>query len=160
MCKVGQGSCEKPFPLPPRIGKPGGSGKFRLRHVQPNLVTGRRQLIVGENLNLEIELLNAGKSSALLIKMTELVPQGFELAEKPEMNRLEDSYLNMKGKRVDLLKTEEVKLILMWNVQGEFSLNPMMLYLDENGKCKSQQPEPVTTTARELGIKGWFKGER
>jgi len=58
------------------------------------------------------------------------------------------------------LKTEEVKLILMWNVQGEFSLNPMILYLDENSKCKSQQPEPVTTTVRELGIKGWFKGER
>jgi hypothetical protein len=117
-------------------------------------------LEVGENLNLEIELVNAGKSPALLIKMTELVPQGFELTEKPEMYRLQDSYLNIKGKRVDLLKTEEVKLILVRNVQGEFSLNPMILYLDENGKCKSQQPEPVKITVRELGIKGWFRGER
>jgi len=96
LCKVGQGSCEKPFPLPPRIGKPGGLERFDSANVQANIITGQRQLKVGENLNLEIELVNAGKSPALLIKITELVPHGFELAEKPEMNRLEDSYLNIR----------------------------------------------------------------
>jgi hypothetical protein len=35
-----------------------------------------------------------------------------------------------------------------------------VLYLDENGKDKSQTPEPITITVKELGIKGWLKGER
>jgi hypothetical protein len=45
-------------------------------------------------------------------------------------------------------------------VQGTFSLKPTLLYLDENGKYKSHEPEPVTIIVKELGIKGWLKGER
>jgi len=109
---------------------------------------------------LEIELVNAGKGPAVLIKLAELIPQGFELTEKHEIYRVEDSYLNMKGKRLDPLKTEEVRLVLRPKVQGTFPLKPEILYLDENGKYKSHEPEPVTITVKELGIKGWLKGER
>jgi hypothetical protein len=73
---------------------------------------------------------------------------------------VEDSYLNMKGKRLDPLKTEEVKLVLKPTVQGTFSLKPTVLYLDENGKYKSHEPEPVMIIVKELGIKSWLKGER
>lgn len=66
----------------------------------------------------------------------------------------------MKGKRLDPLKMEEVKLVLTPKVQGEFPLKPTILYLDENGKYKTHEPEPVTITVRELGIKGWLKGEK
>jgi hypothetical protein len=66
----------------------------------------------------------------------------------------------MKGKRLDPLKTEYVKLVLKPKVQGVFLLKPKILYLDENGKYKSHEPEPATITVKELGIKGWLKGER
>jgi hypothetical protein len=95
-----------------------------------------------------------------LTKVNEIVPKGFELADVPEKYRVEDSYLNMKGKRLDPLKTEEVKLVLKPTLQGTFSLKPTVLYLDENGKYKSHEPEPVTITVKELGIRGWLKGER
>jgi len=73
---------------------------------------------------------------------------------------VEDSFLNMKGKRLDPLKTEEVKLVLKPKVQGVFPLKPKVLYLDEDGKYKSHEPEPVTITVKELGISGWLKGPR
>jgi hypothetical protein len=41
-----------------------------------------------------------------------------------------------------------------------FSFKPTVLYLDEKGKYKSHEPEPVTIVVKELGIKGWLKGER
>ena len=137
-----------------------GLEKFENANIQANIIARQRRLKVGENLELEIEIVNAGKSPALLVKITELIPKGFELAEKPEIYRVEDSYLNMKGKRVDPLKTEEVKLTLRPKVQGEFLFKPSVLYLDENGQYKSHQPEPVTLTITELGLKGWIKGER
>ena len=137
-----------------------GLEKFESANIQANIIARQRQLKVGENLELEIELVNAGKGPALLIKITEFIPKGFELIEKPEVYRVEDSYLNMKGKRVDPLKTEEVKLALKPKVQGEFSFKPTILYIDENGQYKSHQPEPLTFTVTELGIKGWLKGER
>jgi tetratricopeptide (TPR) repeat protein len=137
-----------------------GLERFENANIQANIMARQRHLKVGENLELEIELVNAGKGPALLIKITELIPKGFELEEKPEAYRVEDSYLNMKGKRVDPLKTEEVRLTLKPKVQGEFLLKPTILYLDENGQYKSHQPEPITLTVTELGIKGWLKGER
>jgi len=137
-----------------------GLEKFENADVRANIITRQKDLKVGENLDLEIELVNAGKGPALLIKVTEVIPEGFELTEKPENYRVEDSYLNMKGKRLDPLRTEEVRLVLKPKVQGVFPLKPTILYLDENGKYKSHEPQPITITVKELGIKGWLKGER
>jgi tetratricopeptide (TPR) repeat protein len=137
-----------------------GLERFEHADVQANLIIRQKELRIGENLGIELELVNAGKGSALLTKVTEIVPKGFEVAEKPETCRVEDSYINLKGKRLDPLKTEEVKLVLKPTLQGTFSLKPTVLYLDENGKYKSLEPEPVTITVKELGIKGWLKGER
>jgi hypothetical protein len=66
----------------------------------------------------------------------------------------------MKGKRLDPLKTEEIRLVLKPKILGAFNLKPRIHYLDENGKYKSYEPEPITITVKELGIKGWLKGER
>jgi tetratricopeptide (TPR) repeat protein len=137
-----------------------GSERFEHADIQANLIVRQKELKIGENLSIELELVNAGKGSALLTKVTEIVPKGFEVAEKPETCRVEDSYINLKGKRLDPLKTEEVKLVLKTTLQGTFSLKPTVLYLDENGKYKSHETEPVTITVKELGIKGWLKGER
>jgi hypothetical protein len=137
-----------------------GLERFENANVQANLVTSQKELKIGENLNLEIELINAGKGPALLAKITEAIPEGFELTEKPENYRVEDSQLNMKGKRLDPLRTEEVKLVLRPKAQGIFPIKPKIMYLDENGKYKSYQTEPITITVKELGIKGWLKGER
>jgi len=137
-----------------------GSERFEHADIQANIIASRKELRVGENLDLEVELVNAGKGAALLTKLTEILPEGFELVEKPETYRVEDRSLNMKGKRLDPLKTEEVKLVLKPKVQGAFAIRPRILYLDENGKYRSHEPEPVNVTVKELGVRGWLKGER
>ncbi len=68
--------------------------------------------------------------------------------------------LNMKGRRLDPLATEEVKLVLKPKVQGQFVLKPRILYVDESGKYKSHDPEPIEVTVKELGISGWLKGRQ
>jgi len=149
------------LPTPtPTSEKAVGLEKFENADIQANIITRQKELKVDENLDLEIEVVNAGKGPALLIKVTEVIPEGFEITEKPEIYRVEDSYINMKGKRLDPLKTEEVKLILKPKVQGVFPLKPKILYLDENGKYKSHEPEPITITVKELGISGWLKGPK
>ena len=137
-----------------------GLERFEHADVQANLIIRQKELKIGENLSIELELVNAGKGSALLTKITEMIPKGFEVTEKPETCRVEDSYINLKGKRLDPLKTEEVKLVLKPTLQGTFSIKPTVLYLDENGKYKSHEPESVTIIVKELGIKGWLKGEK
>jgi len=137
-----------------------GSERFEHADIQANLIIRQKELKIGENLSIELEIVNAGKGSAILTKVMEIVPKGFEVAERPETCRVEDSFINLKGKRLDPLKMEEVKLVLKPSLQGTFSLKPTVLYLDENGKYKSHEPEPVTIVVKELGIKSWIKGER
>jgi tetratricopeptide (TPR) repeat protein len=137
-----------------------GSERFEHADVQANLVVRQKELKIGESLSMELEIVNAGKGSAVLTKVTEIIPKGFEVTEKPETCRVEDSFINLKGKRLDSLKMEEVKLVLTPSVQGTFLLKPTVLYLDENGKYKSHEPEPVKIVVKEMGIKGWLKGER
>jgi uncharacterized repeat protein (TIGR01451 family) len=137
-----------------------GSERFEHADVQANVTVRQKELKVGETVELEIEFVNAGKGPALLIKVTEVIPEGFEIVEKPEAYRIEDSYIDMKGRRLDPLKTGEVRLVLRPKVQGAFDLKPKILYLDENGKYKSYEPELISITVKELGIKGWLKGER
>jgi KaiC/GvpD/RAD55 family RecA-like ATPase len=132
-----------------------GSERFEHADIQANLIIRQKELNVGEPLNLEIELVNAGKGPALLVKVNKVIPEGFELTEKPETCRIEDSYIDMKGKRLGPLKTEELKLTLKPKVQGTFALKPTVLYLDENGKYRSHEPEPVNITVKKLEIEGF-----
>jgi hypothetical protein len=137
-----------------------GSERFEHADIQANLIIRKKELKIGDSLSLEMELVNAGKGSAQLIKVNDVIPEGFELFEKPGTYRVEDSYVNMKGKRLGPLKAEELRLILKPKVQGTFILKPTVLYLDETGKYRSHEPESVTIIVKELGIKGWIKGER
>ena len=126
-----------------------------------NVVATPRELKVGESLELEIELTNTCKEGAILLtKITEVVPEGFIIAKKPELYRMEGDCLNMKEKRLDPLRKEEVKLVLTPKIQGTFQIKPKILYTDANGEEKTHEPKPISITVKELGIKGWLKGER
>ncbi|MFQ5758316.1 MAG: hypothetical protein ACE5IF_01415, partial [Candidatus Bathyarchaeia archaeon] len=137
---------------------PVGLERFEHADIQANLILRVREVKVGEDVNLEIELVNSGKAPALLIKVEKLIPQDFEVKRAPEIYRVEDRYLNMKGKKLAPLKTEQIRLVLRPATKGAFTLKPRIMYLDETGKYKSHEPEPVTITVKELGISGWLKG--
>ncbi len=142
----------------PTYERPVGLERFEGANIQASLIAGRRNLKVGEPLELEVELVNAGRGSAHLMKMEEFMPEGFDLAEKPEGFRVEDGSLNLKGRKLESLKTQELKMVLKPRVQGHFTFKPRILYLDENGIYKSHESEPVEITVKELGVSGWIKG--
>ncbi len=135
-------------------------GLERLEHadVRANLITRKRELKVGEDFNLEIEMVNAGRGPAQLVKVEDLIPEGFDVSEQSGFYRIESNFLNMKGRQLDALKTEEVKIILKPRGQGRFILKPRILFLDDSGKYRSHEPEPIEITVRELGVSGWLKG--
>jgi tetratricopeptide (TPR) repeat protein len=137
-----------------------GLEKFEHAEINANMILGRSEYRVGENIDLEIELANAGKGQALLTQIEEAFPESFDLTTKPESYRVEGHNINMKGRRLDPLKTEEVKFSVKPKHKGSFTVRPRILYLDENGNAKSHQTKSLTITVKELGISGWIKGER
>ncbi len=137
-----------------------GLERFENADVQANLLLRVKEVRVGEDVDFRLELINAGKAPALLIKVDEIMPEGFEIKEVPEVYTVEDSYLNLKGKRLNPLKTEDVRIVVRPELKGTHVIKPRILYIDETGKYKSHEPEPVTLTVKELGISGWIKGEK
>lgn len=135
-----------------------GLDRFENADIQANLILGGKEIKVGDNVDIEIELVNAGKAPAQLIKVEEIIPRGFEVSSAPDICRVEDSYLDMKGRTLMPLKTAELKLVLKPLDKGTYQLRPRVLYLDEAGKYRSHEPEPATVVVKELGIKGWLRG--
>ena len=125
---------------------PVGLERFEHADIQANLVAPKMELKMDEDLEIDIELVNAGRGPAQLIKLQDVLPKGFTLREEPGGYRMEDSYLNLKGRRLDPLKTEEIRLVLRPSSRGRFTLKPRILYLDEGGKYKSHEPEPLSVT--------------
>lgn len=73
-------------------------------------------------------------------KREEITPEGFEIRRAPEIYRVEDRYLDMKGKR---LKTEEIRLVLRSATKGTSTSKPRIMYLDETRRYKSHEPRPA-----------------
>jgi tetratricopeptide (TPR) repeat protein len=136
-------------------------GSYESADVHSSITASPRELKIGESLELEIEVTNTCKEGTILLtKMIGVIPEGFAISKKPESYRVEDNCLNMKEKQLDPLKKEEVKLVLTPKIQGTFHIKPKIVYLDAGGKEKTFEPKPVSITVKELGIKGWLKGER
>ena len=135
-----------------------GLDRFDYADVQATLIARPKTMNVGQDLVIEVELVNAGRGPAQLTKIDKVIPEGFDVVSEPEKCRVEDSYVNMKGRRLNALKTDDIKLVLRPSVHGEFQLRPRIMYLDESGKYKFCEPEPIDIRVKELGISGWLKG--
>jgi len=140
----------------PTYEQPVGLERFEHADVQANLIASKKELEVDEDLDLRIEIVNAGRGPAQLIKLQDPVPKGFTLRGESAGYRMEDSFLNLRGKRLDPLKTEEINLLLKPTHRGRFALKPRILYLDESGKYKSHEPEPMRVTVGDeaAGLEG------
>ena len=127
-----------------------GLERFEHANVQANLVQQVKEIKVGEDFNLEIQIVNVGKEGVLLARVEEILPTGFEPVAKPDYCHFEDAYVDMKGKRLDPMKTEDFKFVLRSSRKGTFEIKPKISYLDETGHQMSCEPEPVTINVSEV----------
>jgi hypothetical protein len=135
-------------------------GLERLEHaaIQASVIVRHMEVKIGEDATIELQMINAGKKPATLVKIENVVPAGFELVSGPAPYRLVGDDLHLKGKRLDAMKTEEIELVLRPKRRGSFILKPRIFYLDENGNYRYHEPDPVTIKVKEMGLRGWVTG--
>ncbi len=135
-----------------------GLDRFAHAEVRGTLHVRPQELHVGQELTLDIEFVNAGQGAAQLTKVERVIPKGFAVADEGERYRIADHDIDLRGRRLDALESEEVRLVLKSGAKGTFKLSPRIVYIDESGATKMCEPTPVAVTVRELGISGWLKG--
>ncbi len=140
--------------------RPVGLEHFEHAEIQSSTTCDSPEVIIAEDFTLEIEMVNAGKNPVFLIKIMGIVMEGLELRKTPVPYSLKKTHLDMKGRRLDPLKTEELKLTYRSLKKGTYTLKLRIRYLEASGKYHLHKSRSVTIKVQELGISGWLKGPR
>jgi tetratricopeptide (TPR) repeat protein/KaiC/GvpD/RAD55 family RecA-like ATPase len=124
---------------------------FEHASVRAKLILPKKEIRVGEDFTLEIQITNVGKEAVLVAKVEGFLPTGFELIAMPEKCcSFEDTYLDMKGIQLDPLKTEEIRIVLRSFSKGTFEMKPRIVYVGETGEQMVSELEPATIEILEV----------
>ncbi len=138
--------------------KAAGLERFEEASVVGNLKVSQTELHVGSDLAVDIEIGNIGKTTATLVKLVNVAVPGLQPDIHKTGFRIDENRIDLKGKRLDYLKTHQVRIALKATRKGSFQLRPEVLFVDEKGNHGSYEFEPTVLVVRELGIAGWIKG--
>jgi KaiC/GvpD/RAD55 family RecA-like ATPase len=132
-----------------------GLERFAHADVQAKLVQNGRDIKIGQDVSLEIQIVNAGKDPVLLTKIEGIVPPGFQLVGKPDYCSFENSSLIFSGKRLAPLDTVETKIVLRSSfVAGCFQIKPKITCVDETGRQMYHNPEPLSICVSKIALPG------
>jgi uncharacterized repeat protein (TIGR01451 family) len=120
-----------------------GLERFEHADVQAKLVQHETETKVGSTITFEIHIVNLGKEPLSVTRLENVVPAGFQLVSKPDYCQFEDSQLTLRGKRLDPLRTDEIKIGLRSFKQGTIEISPRVVCLDWVGRQVFSCPEPV-----------------
>ena len=131
---------------------PVGLESFEHADIQARIFLPSYTVSTGEELDIELELYNPGKTSASLIRVEGLIPQNFEVSRVSGIYRYAEEALDLRGKRIGPMGTLEITLKASPLAKGEYSL--------DTGERRYSEPEPATITVSEMGIMSWLRGGR
>jgi KaiC/GvpD/RAD55 family RecA-like ATPase/tetratricopeptide (TPR) repeat protein len=125
------------------------AGKLKLEHanVQASLMA-RREIGVGEELNIRLDLVNVAKNPALLVRVEGFIPPEFKASALPSYSRPQNGSLEMNERKIGPFQVETIKLSLNATKAGVFNLSPQVVYVDEMGETKTCKPTAITVTVR------------
>ncbi len=133
---------------------PVGLERFEQADIQAKLIQHETDIKIGENVTMEIQMVNVGKEPVSLIRIDDVVPAGFQIVDKPENCTLEDKHLIVKGKRLTPLKTEEIKISLRAFKTGLMKVKPKVISVDWAGHQMSSNPETVAYNVTSVALPG------
>ncbi len=144
--------------IPGGRGQPLGVERFEEANVVGHLTVPERELKAGSDFAFEIEIANAGRATATLVRLENVVPEGFEIEREKNPYRIEDHSIDLRGRRLEHLKMDEMKIVLRPVQKGTFQLRPRAVFADDRGNYRQLEFEPVEVRVGELGFSGWLRG--
>jgi KaiC/GvpD/RAD55 family RecA-like ATPase len=131
-----------------------GLERFEHADIQAKVILPIDKICVGEDVNLEIQIVNVGKEPVLLTGIEEFLPEGFRLIGKPDGFSFENLKLSIMGKQLNPLKTEQITLKLRSFKSGDFEVRPKIVCVDEIGQQLLFTTEPATLKVTEAVLEG------
>ena len=123
------------------------AGSKRLEHT--NVLAyfmARRETGIGEELSIRLDIINAGKNYARLIRVEGLIPPEFKATVVPSCCSVQNGSVAMNEKELKTFTVETLKLSLEAAKAGVFTLSPQVVYVDDLKETRTCKPQPVTVT--------------
>jgi KaiC/GvpD/RAD55 family RecA-like ATPase len=140
--------------IEPNEEKAVGLERFEHAEIQAKLIPHENEIKVGENVNFEIQIVNVGKEPVLMTKIANILPAGFQIVTKPDYCSVEGTALAVKGRKLEPLKTDEIRIALKSFIKGSVEISPRIICVDETGQQMTYNPEPVTFNFLEAALPG------
>jgi tetratricopeptide (TPR) repeat protein len=135
---------QEPTPTPERAV---GLNDFENANIQAYL-SAPKETVVGNTLDIRLDLINVAKSFGLLVRVEKLVPPSLKTVTSDPRMSLEDGSLDLMGKRLEPLKVDSIKINAQATEQGTFTLSPKVVFVDNAGRFKTCRPKPVHVTVK------------
>jgi tetratricopeptide (TPR) repeat protein len=117
---------------------------FAHSDLQADLIMKKR-IVVDEEDELRLDLVNVGRGSVSVIKINGLVPSnGFKVVAFPSYCCLQNGDLEMNGREIGAFQVETVKLNVKAIKIGVYSLDPIVVYIDDLGETRTCKPKPIS----------------
>jgi KaiC/GvpD/RAD55 family RecA-like ATPase/tetratricopeptide (TPR) repeat protein len=120
--------------------------RFAHASVQASLMV-RRQVAVGREFEIRLDLVNAGKKPALLVEVRNVFSDDFKVISSPPWCSIQNGAIRMKNKEIGAFQVDTAKLALKCLKAGTFTLNPQAIYVDDLGETKTCNLRPITIAA-------------
>jgi KaiC/GvpD/RAD55 family RecA-like ATPase len=126
--------------------------RFEHADLQAYLMT-RRQVEVGEEFEMRLDMVNVGRKPALLVKIGNLLVEDFKVAGQPSWCSVQNENIEMKNREIGAFQVETVKLTLKALKAATFTLTPQAVYVDDLGQTKTCKMNTVNITVRQAPSK-------
>jgi tetratricopeptide (TPR) repeat protein len=134
------------FPVPtPTSERAVGLNGLEHANVQAYL-SAPKEAVVGDELSIRLDLINVAKSFGLLVRIDKLIPSGLKLVGLDPRLSIEDGSLDLRGRRLEPLRVESVKISAQVIQSGVITLSPKVIFVDAVGRFKVCKPKVVRVT--------------
>jgi tetratricopeptide (TPR) repeat protein/KaiC/GvpD/RAD55 family RecA-like ATPase len=110
----------------------------------------RKEVGVGEELDVRFDLVNVAKYPALLVNVKGLFPPDFKSEALPPHCCIQNGTMEFNGKKVEPFTSESIKFRIHVDKPGVFTLNPEVVYIDDMGVTKISKSKPITLIAHPM----------
>jgi hypothetical protein len=128
--------------MPDSTEKAAGLNDFESVNIQASLSVSKN-FTLGQKIQIKLDLANVGKRPGLLVRVEGLTPPGAAAIVEPPCYSLENSSLDMKGRRLEPLAVESVSVEAQVEDLEPISLAPRIVYVDELGNFRAHQVKSV-----------------
>ena len=131
--------------LTPAPGELAGFDKFAHAEFEAKLTISK--VAAAENqVKVKLDIVNIGRQPGLLLRIQGLIPPGFKVTSSAPKLEVDGDVIEMKGKRLEPLTVDSIRLSLQITETGIFDIKPQITYVDEVGNFKDCRLNSATLT--------------